>query len=348
MKFIYQIGNVPLFGALQNDVSLNEKRSWIVQQTKFQQTGGQFTHTPRDRRIPDSAPISIEGTLTTTSHQHFLFTSSRLRAIGGFANVPLIVFETYNNKTIRWLYTMGSITDVDESSQYGESDGGFYLRDISIQMVVDPSWRPLLAPYWESRQVTEYKHFPTTQAGVDNLFIHPQLVDTVYEQKERGFYFQKWDSSLSALSPMMWPHLYTGNGYGEDYAAFRSVYVMASEFAWPGQSNAIYAFTGLDQTGTLTLQVNDFTATLDLADTNTALIARGLAGLQKSDEIFVGNTTPYNSFIRRSSGVISNFVPRWTDNNVYPGALNPGLNHVTFSGNGTVGKAAMNIEFGAL
>lgn len=348
MKFIYQIGNVPLFGALNNVVRLNEKRAWVVQQTKFQQTGGQFTHTPKHRRISDNAPISIEGTLTTNSHQHFLFTSSRLRAIGGFKDVPLIVFETYNNKTIRWLYTTGSITDIDETSEYGESDGGFYLRDISIQMIVDPSWRPLLSSYWESRQITEYKQFPTAQAGIDNLFIHPQLVDSVYEQKERGFYFQKWDSSLSSLSPMMWPYLYTGNGYGEDYGPFRSVYVLASEFAWPGQANAIYAFTGLEPQGMLTMQVNDFISTLNLETLNSSLVARGLAGLQKSDEIFVGNTTPYNGFIRRVSGVVNNFVPQWTDDNLYPGALNPGLNHITFSAEGSVGKVAMNIEFGAL
>lgn len=352
MKMIYQIGDVSLFGSLVNDIELSEERAWDAKRTFFQQTGGYFDHTPMGRRLFNDTEITAKGTLTSLNNQEFLHVMSRIKSLGGQRRVPLIVFELQdlkNNPYIRWLYTYGQITNVEDSSAYGEKDDGFWLKDISIKMKIDPVWRPLLRWYWEDRPVLSYSAAATAQNGTDTMFAQPQRYSNIGKTQ----YFQQWSDTYSKLSPSMWPYLYQrGLGYGSDYAQFKSFYVNAVEHRWAGPPNTFYAFTSLISQGTLSITVTNkqvsFTSTLDLSAVDTQLYNRGLRGLFNSDEIFVGNTEPFCSFIRRGSSIVANFVPQWSYGGAYPGELMSGLNKIDVVGTGTPGKFAANIAFGAL
>ncbi len=216
-------------------------------------------------------------------------------------------------------------------------------------MKVDPVWRPLLRWYWEDRPVLSYTGIPTSQNGTDIMFAQPQRYTDVSEHN----YFQQWPDTYSRLSPAMWPYLYQrGLGYGTDYAQFKSFYVNAVEHRWAGPPTAFYAFTSLLNEGTLSINVTNsattFYSSIDLSDLDSQLVDRGLSGLFNSDVLYVGNTDPFCSYIMRSGAILTNFVPQWDYMSGYPGELMSGLNRIDIVGDGTPGKFAANIAFGAL
>lgn len=351
MRFVYQIGRVPLFGALVNDIEMDEGRDWSVKTTEFQQSSGYFTHTQLGRRTFSPVNVSIVGDIDTYKIG-FLHTASMLKALGGLRDVPLIVFELGHipsqNPSVRWLYTTGSITKAEEKSKYGNDVKEFYTKSVSLTMRIDPVWKPLLGSYWESRPVDTRSSIITTRHGFDTMFYLPKDLDEV--RKDR--YFERWGNTLSQYDPSTWPYMYEkGTGYGTDWDYFKSFYVYSNESQWPAPPSAHYAFTQLLPQGTLSIVVTNsvttFTSTLDLTSLNTQLNNAGLSGLMASDEIFVGDTAPFPCFIRRNEAIL-NVTPRWTSQSGYPGELMSGLNKVTISGNNTNGKFAANIEFGSL
>jgi hypothetical protein len=353
MKMIYQIGRVPLYGSLVNDIELSEERSWIVKRTQFQQTGGYFDHTPYGRRLFDDTDVSASGSITSKGNPQFLHLMSRIKALGGERDVPIIVFELQDiggDPSIRWLITYGNVVSVEDTSAYGaENDEGFYWKDFSIKMKIQPEWRPLLRWYWEDRPAQAFTGLPTAQNGIDTLFEQPQRYSEISEFN----YFQQWDDALSELATEMWPYLYQrGLGYGSDYAAFKTFYINSVEHVWAAPPTAFYAFTDLLPQGSISITVESAsiiqTSSLDLEALDGQLTDRGLSGLFASDEIFVGNTDPFCSFILRSGQIITSFVPEWTYDSIYPGELTVGLNKIAVAGDNTTGKFAANIKFGAL
>lgn len=345
MKFVYQIGQVPLYGTLVNDIDLSEDRTAVVKETQFQQSSGWFNHVPYGRRLLERPSVTIKGTLVN----NFLHTASRLKALLGLREVPLIVFEKQHGSIVRWLFTTGTVESVDDNSHYGEDFSGNYLKEISLKMKVDPTWSPLLSWYWENRPNYTRVQAPTTQVGVDTIFAQPER----FEQIPLKNYYQQWPDTLSKYTPFAWPYLYQRDkGYGTDYAPFRTFYVNSSEEMWAAPPRAFYAFTKLLGQGTLTITVTRgdlvFTSSIDLAATNTQLINRGLNGLMAIDEMFVGLTDPFCCWISRNGSALANFVPQWTYTGAYPGEVFTGLNEIVISGLNTTGQFAANIQFGAL
>lgn len=353
MKMLYQIGSVPLFGSLVNDIELSEERSWIVKRTQFQQSSGYFDHTPYGRRLFDDTEVSASGTLTSKGNPQFLHLMSRIKALGGVRDVPIIVFEVQDlndNPTVRWLITYGNITSVEDSSAYGaENDEGFYWKNFSIKMKVLPEWRPLLRWYWEDRPAQAFTGAPSAQNGIDTLFEQPGQ----YSEIMPFNYFQEWGNDYSELATEMWPYLYQrGVGYGSDYSAFKTFYVNSVEHVWAAPPVSFYAFTDLLPQGTISITIESaavvHTSSLDLSILDGQLIDRGLSGLFSSDQIFVGDTDPFCSFILRNGTIITSFVPEWEYDGLYPGQLSAGLNKISVAGDGTTGQFAANIKFGAL
>ncbi len=352
MKMVYQIGQVPLYGSLVNAIELSEDRKWIVKETPFQQVSGWFNHTPYGRRLFERVDVSIKGTLTSNGNQQFMHLMSRLKARGGLREVPLIVFELQGlekNPYIRWLYTTGTISNIDDQSSYGETEEGFLLKEFTVTMKIDPVWRPLLRWYWEDRPTFSAVQSPAAQNGTDTLFAQPMRFQEIGQEN----YFQQWGDDYSALAPEMWPYLYQrGNGYGTDYAAFRSFFVNSVEYIWAAPPLSFYAFKNLLGQGTLRIKVENSEttqwSTLDLGLLNTQLINRGQMGLLPADELFAGATDPFCCWIRRNGVTLANFVPQWNYEGAYPGELMAGLNRVTIDGYNTTGSFAANIMFGAL
>jgi hypothetical protein len=348
MKIAYQIGSVSLFGTLVDTVTLSGDSGWIVKRSIFDQAGGFYTHTPARRRIAQDTKVSIQGTVVAKNLYSVDQTISRLKALGGLRDTCLIAYDFSGDPLasmpIRWLFTRGSVTDVKDNSEYMTTDEGFYKREITIEMSVDPSWQPLLSSFWEYRQIRNFEYKITGQAGVDNLFSHPEKLSEVRTDS----YFYEWPDTLSTYTPLVWPSLYTEEGYGTDYDDFKTFYVLSHDAVWASPPKAVYAFTDLLPQGTLSITVNEETSTLDLEELDFQLQSRGYSGLQVSDEIFVGMTTPFSSFVQRNNAILTQFVPQWVAPGRYPGEVFTGLNEITISGENTTGQAAVNILFGAL
>lgn len=343
MKWVYQIGDVPLFGSLVDDIEISESRSWSAKRTFFQQTSGYFDHVPEGRRFFEAANADIKGKLSSKDNRMFLHIMSRVKAMSGLRDMPLIVCEVQSldiDPTVRWLITRGTVTSVDDSSAYGSEDDQYYLKDFSIKMQIDYAWRPLLGWYWEDRPATSFSMNPTTQNGLDNMFILPRD----YADITKTNYFQEWGDDYSRLEPFVWPLLYQGGkGYGADYTAFRSMYINAVEQIWAAPPVTLYAFTDLLPQGELSITANGRVSTLDLYDLDGQLLDRGLEGLFPSDEIFAGS----ENFIRRNGSILA-LIPEWDYDDAAPGELRSGMNYVTVAGDNTTGRFAINSIFGAL
>jgi hypothetical protein len=351
MKFVYQIGRVPLFGALVNDIEIDESRDWSVKQTAFQQSSGYFTHTPVGRRMASDVDVSISGSLDSKAIG-FLHTTAMLKSLGGLRDIPLIVFDMGHmpsqSPSVRWLFTTGTITKVDVKSSYGEDVSGFYRQNFSITMKIDPVWQPLLRGYWEDRPIDTRSAIVSARAGIDNIFAHPEFMKSV----EKNKYFERWGDDLSKYDPGMWPYIYEkGTGYGTDWAPFRSFYVYSNDMQWAAPPVAKYVLKNLLPQGSITVTVNhevvDYVSTLNLATLHTSLVNKGLSGLFPTDEVYFGSTAPFPSFIRRNDAILS-ITPVWESQSSYPGELLTGLNKITISGSDTTGKFAANIRFGSL
>jgi hypothetical protein len=357
MKLLYQIGDIPLYGSIvasDGDVSLGEDRSWEIKDTPFTGTGSTYNHLPIGRRIPEKSDVKVEGTLVSTSHQGFLHTLSRLKALGGLRDVPMIVLETQHpspGQSVRWLVAYGTVTDIDDSSEYGEDVNGFYQKQLSLTMKVDPVWRPMIRYYWEYRPI--YSQIPAlfadegAQAGTDTIFAQPMRMSLVNNKN----FFQKWGDTYSALAPEAWAIMYSdGGGYGHDYIPFGSYYLNSEESLWAAPPQAIYAATNLLPQGYLTIETTNaltsYVAELDLESLDSQLQNRGHTGLYVSDELYFGATDPFCSFIKRDGEVLTNFVPQWVYTGLYPGELASGYNKVRVYGTNTTGKFAANILYG--
>lgn len=359
MKFVYQIGDVPLYGNLvssDGNVSLNEDRSWAIKETEFTGTGTKFNFLPLGRRIPETTSIEIEGTLVSTNYQGFLHTLSRLKTLGGLRDIPLITFEvqqpTLTTEPIRWLVTYGTITDINDTSEYGDNINGMFEKKLSLKMTISPVWRPMLRYYWEYRPI--YTMIPPLfitenyQAGTDTIFAQPNKMSGIQPNN----YFQIWPATYSDLSTEAWASIYQENGgFGFDYVSFQTFYFNAAAERWSAPPTAKYVATSLLPQGTLHIETTNayttFVAELDLESLNLQLVNRGYFGLYVSDEIFFGNTDPFCSFIRRNGAIIADFVPQWVYTGLYPGEVTSGYNKVNVFGLNTTGKFAANILYGS-
>lgn len=358
MKLLYQIGDIPLYSSIvvsDGDVSLDEGRSWEIKETQFTGTGSFYNHLPIGRRIPEKTTIKVSGTLISTGHQGFLHTLSRLKAIAGLRDIPMIVLETQHpspGQAVRWLYTTGTVTDIDDSSEYSEDVSGFYQKKLELTMSVDPVWRQLLRYYWEYRPI--YSQVPAlfaedgAQAGVDTIFAQPNKMSMVNDR----YFFQNWGNIYSELAADAWPIMYReGGGYGHDYQPFGSYYFNSDEALWSAPPRAMYVATNLLSQGTLHIDTTNaltrYIAELDLESLNTQLENRGYTGLYESDELYFGNTDPFCSFIKRNGVILENFVPQWVYTGLYPGEVATGYNKVEIYGTNTTGRFASNILYGS-
>lgn len=357
MRILYQIGTVPVFGALVSadgqDISLSEDRSWQIKKTAFVGTSASFSHLQPGQRILETTKVPISGHLQSTPTQDLLHIISRLKARGGLVDIPIVIVElSESQNTLRWLYTTGTVTDIKDTSNYSETLDGILVKELSIEMEIDPIWKPVLKWYWEYRPIRTL--IPAlfaqdlAQAGIDNLFNIP----TTFGNDFRDHYFQPWGDDYSALSPTAWGYLYEdGVGYGTDYDEFGTFFFNSDERVWSAPPRAMYALRYLIPQGTVQIETANadvtFTASLDLDALHLQLIDSGFDGLLEGDEIFFGDTDPFCSFIRRNDTILEGIVPQWEYVGAYPGEVQTGYNRVTLSGNGTTGQFAVNIRYGA-
>lgn len=242
---------------------------------------------------------------------------------------------SYGREDMMWYSNVGILNSVNE-----DSDSGDYI-EVTLAITVNAYWTSLNRYLW-SWQGGEF----------DPLY--PPLVTTPYENfiqqypKIIGeFGSSHWAkrpiNKLIAYDPDLWAkqHLSTGlkleTGVGATWGAGNHAYYGDDE-EWSAPPLSMYAFKNVPTSGTISIYVQrtknvydaveDLT-TINLTQTNTNLLAAGLAALQTTDILYVGDGNPKPGFIVRG-GVVIEKVLSVAYPAAWPGQLSPGRNGVRF------------------
>lgn len=133
-------------------------------------------------------------------------------------------------------------------------------------------------------------------------------------------------------------------GVGSGFTKNKRINVFVNPEYWSAPPVSMYAFTNLDATDELTIQVDRSKnlysnerisqySTLDLVQVNSDLQSAGYNGLYPTDILYGGELLPFPGFIVRSGEVLSDIRLQWSFDGRAAGMIGTGYNQISVSAN---------------
>lgn len=372
---LYQFGNVPLFHTAvgSRGISLDLGRNWRNPKTELTGVGGSASYLSPTRSLVKSPSYKVTGQLQGKDPYSLQRIISELTALGGRRNMPIIGFFLENPNVdlsavsnLLWIYTTGTLVDVDNKSDYGSSEDvwSYNQQPLGLTIEGDMKWKALSPWFWEHRdpneQLIDVGNPNNAQVGPDNLFLHPLTLDDINDIPCSVFY--KWPGALSLFDPTFWGLKYSNGilgGVGTDFTDFGTVKIFSDPGMWSADPSSIYAFTGLSPSGSISInvqrpygpfqgQVTPEVSTLDLEQLRDDMVNAGYTDLFPDDIVYTGLLSPFPGFVMRDGERLTGFAPRWGYVGSYPGETSVGVNTISFSSEETTGQVAYLHDFGML
>jgi hypothetical protein len=329
---IYQVGDVQLrlfeeewhgydssFSSKPNQMLLTDQYVWMNRQ--FQ---------PSPRSISISGQLIGEGTNTKDAK------INRLNQLAGaptdvFAFVFAACCEDADcgcncpnrgfTKDLLWVHTRGAIEKVDARSG---SNGNF---PIQVSINIAANWQPVNRFIWafQPGAFNNYYEFPIPSPPESALWAYP-LYTAVEGCTGRNIWAKRvYEHDLIMYEPEVWevlhefhrPNYPFATGRGSDFFIDPAIeYSIYSDYAvWSSTPSSVYAFRTLPQSGIITFEVEKEldawathveTSTIDLAELDAELNAKGFTQLELTDIVYVGNTKFKPGFVVRSGAILEN------------------------------------------
>jgi len=373
VSILYQIGDLPIYdiasGIGGKGVELGLGRGWETPTTTFTNIGGNFSFLPATRAIPQSPKLSFKATFLQKGLLYPQDAVEHLKSFGGRRNIPFIAFRYQEidistcggRLPITWMLNYGEITDIKETSETVTTGAQPYAQmEVDLSAQIGINWRALPLGSWEyrdwNRRYTDPYNVTNFGQTPDKLFIHPPVLPDL---RENGFFF-KWQAAKSDIDPVYWGEKYLNGrigGFGISWSDYGSYEFFANPRLFSGTTASLYAFKGLQNTGTISITIRRDTglfsdsyvsevSTLDLAQLNTDLQNAGYGGLYSNDILYAGLLDPFPGYILRDGVKIVDVLPKWSYPGTYVGEVGRGYNLVNFSSTFTGGSVAMIQDYG--
>jgi hypothetical protein len=371
---VYQIGDVPLYNVLvgkdDSGVTFDAKRNWRIPYKELHGVGGSVSYLPYTTTLPQTPTPTLSGWIMGSDPYSIEQTISRLMSLGGVRDIPIIGFFMENPylpddplPEVIWLYNRVTLQSVEPSYADKDTSGGYEMVPLTLTMRTQLNWKVLSPWEWEYRRAVDFiidtSSMEAQPVSASGALWHPKKIT---DFDPNGYFFY-WQGRVDRFDPYYWGQRFLNGlpgGVGSDYKELQQVLVYSDPLRWSVPPSSVYAFTGLDASGTLNIQIElvsglfntppiTATSTLDLVQLDSDLAAAGYEELKIDDVIMTGVMAPLPGFILRDDVRISGLRPRWSFSGTYPGETGRGLNKIRpyFTGTATNPRWAYLHEFGA-
>lgn len=281
------------------------------------------------RFLTDSVSLNISGQLIDNDRQRVKAVIQGVRAL---IDQPTSIIAYEAGAQLEWLHTIGVVRNI----QPGQADI-FNPAVLEIELEIIPYWEPLNRLLWHFGSVPGSpidRLDPPAQYQASRTPSTARVLNPARRDKEM-WVRQNYSDHAFLYNPDSWEAACQDNGKFSSWNVGGWITVDTQVDAWNAPPRTLYGFTKLPDSGTVTLRVlrqqvytrEEETITVDLAQLDSDLTAKGYTGLDANDILVIGDVTRAPGVILRN-GTLLEFSPRMSYSGRWPGYLHPGQNRI--------------------